>query len=214
MPPTPPGEPGARRVPQTGCTVKLNIALKELPSFKARPGTRMPHHLGQINTPLSKDEWQAGYEAARGRPAARAALVRALFSHRARPERGAAGRAHDERLRPVRPSYVRRAAIGTAAASDVQGPRDPARSPGTARTSPKRSSTCRYSARPTSSARSGSTGGHIFQGECLPENMWDRRFSPRTPMPGVFLCGACTYPGGSVIAINGRNAAMEILNGC
>jgi phytoene dehydrogenase-like protein len=57
----------------------------------------------------------------------------------------------------------------------------------------------------------GLTGGHIFQGECLPENMWDRRFSPRTPMPGVFLCGACTYPGGSVIAINGRNAAMEIL---
>jgi phytoene dehydrogenase-like protein len=30
-------------------------------------------------------------------------------------------------------------------------------------------------------------------------------------MPGVFLCGACTHPGGSVIAVNGRNAAMEIL---
>jgi phytoene dehydrogenase-like protein len=27
----------------------------------------------------------------------------------------------------------------------------------------------------------------------------------------VFLCGAGTYPGGSVIGINGRNAAMEIL---
>jgi phytoene dehydrogenase-like protein len=32
-------------------------------------------------------------------------------------------------------------------------------------------------------------------------------------MPGVFLCGAGTYPGGSVIAINGRNAAMEVLRG-
>jgi len=31
------------------------------------------------------------------------------------------------------------------------------------------------------------------------------------PMPGVFLCGACTHPGGSVIAINGRNAAMNVL---
>ncbi len=51
-------------IPQTGCTVKLNLALKELPSFKARPGTRMSHHLGQINTPLSKAEWQSGYEAA------------------------------------------------------------------------------------------------------------------------------------------------------
>ena len=45
-------------VPQVGCTVKLNVALRELPSFSARPGTRMPHHLGQINTPLTKDEWR------------------------------------------------------------------------------------------------------------------------------------------------------------
>ncbi len=30
-------------------------------------------------------------------------------------------------------------------------------------------------------------------------------------MPGVYLCGACTHPGGSVIAINGRNAAMAVL---
>ena len=59
--------------------------------------------------------------------------------------------------------------------------------------------------------RVGLTGGHIFQGECLPDYMWDKRLTPRTPMPGVFLCGAATHPGGSVIAINGRNAAMEIL---
>ena len=57
----------------------------------------------------------------------------------------------------------------------------------------------------------GLTGGHIFQGECLPPYMWANRLSPRTPMPGVFLCGACTHPGGSVIGINGRNAAMEVL---
>jgi len=57
----------------------------------------------------------------------------------------------------------------------------------------------------------GLTGGHIFQGECLPEQMWDRRFGPRTPLPGVYLCGAATHPGGSVMAINGRNAAMAVL---
>ena len=59
----------------------------------------------------------------------------------------------------------------------------------------------------------GLTGGHIFQGEILPDYMWDRRLTPETPMPGVFLCGACTHPGGSVIAVNGRNAAMEVLRG-
>ena len=57
----------------------------------------------------------------------------------------------------------------------------------------------------------GLTGGHIFQGECLPPYMWANRSHPRTPMPGVYLCGACTHPGGSVIGINGRNAAMALL---
>jgi phytoene dehydrogenase-like protein len=60
--------------------------------------------------------------------------------------------------------------------------------------------------------RIGLTGGHIFQGECLPDQMWDGRFGPTTPLPGVYLCGAATHPGGSVIAANGRNAAMAVLS--
>jgi phytoene dehydrogenase-like protein len=64
---------------------------------------------------------------------------------------------------------------------------------------------------PDVEARLGLTGGHIFQGECLPPYMWSSRLPYRTPMSGVFLCGACTHPGGSVIGINGRNAAMEVL---
>ena len=43
----------------TGCTVKITVALRELPNFRARPGTMEPHHLGQVNTPLSKAEWRA-----------------------------------------------------------------------------------------------------------------------------------------------------------
>ncbi len=64
---------------------------------------------------------------------------------------------------------------------------------------------------PDVEARIGLTGGHIFQGECLPDQMWDRRFSARTPIPGLYLCGAATHPGGSVMALNGRNAAMAVL---
>ncbi|MGH9610126.1 MAG: hypothetical protein ACRD34_10680, partial [Bryobacteraceae bacterium] len=59
--------------------------------------------------------------------------------------------------------------------------------------------------------KTGLSGGHIFQGECLPAYMWSNRLRYRAPMKGVYLCGACTYPGGSVIAINGRNAAMAVL---
>ena len=41
--------------------------------------------------------------------------------------------------------------------------------------------------------------------------MWSKRFAAKTSMPGLYLCGACTHPGGSVIAVNGRNAAMAVL---
>jgi phytoene dehydrogenase-like protein len=65
---------------------------------------------------------------------------------------------------------------------------------------------------PDVEARIGLTGGHIFQGSCLPSQMWDRRLPARTPMEGLYLCGAATHPGGSVIGINGRNAAMAVLS--
>jgi len=64
---------------------------------------------------------------------------------------------------------------------------------------------------PDIEARVGLTGGHIFQGEVRPDQMWENRLSPRTEVPGVYLCGAATHPGGSVIALNGRNAAMAVL---
>jgi phytoene dehydrogenase-like protein len=64
---------------------------------------------------------------------------------------------------------------------------------------------------PDIEARVGLTGGCIFQGECFPDQMWDRRLAARTPIDGFYLCGAATHPGGSVIGLNGRNAAMSLL---
>jgi phytoene dehydrogenase-like protein len=64
---------------------------------------------------------------------------------------------------------------------------------------------------PDIESRIGLTGGNIFQGSALPGQMWDRRLDHRTPVEGLYLCGAATHPGGSVIALNGRNAAMALL---
>ena len=61
--------------------------------------------------------------------------------------------------------------------------------------------------------RIGLSGGHIFQGQATPGQMWEHRLEARTPVEGVYLCGAATHPGGSVIALNGRIAAMEVLAG-
>lgn len=57
----------------------------------------------------------------------------------------------------------------------------------------------------------GLTGGHIFQGNCTPDRMWSKRPDYKTDHDGLYLCGAGTHPGGSVIAINGRNAAMRVI---
>ena len=64
---------------------------------------------------------------------------------------------------------------------------------------------------PDIESRIGLTGGNIFQGEVTPDQMWEHRLSARTPVPGVYLCGAATHPAGSVIALNGRNAAAAVL---
>ena len=64
---------------------------------------------------------------------------------------------------------------------------------------------------PDIESRIGLTGGNIFQGEVTPDQMWEHRLTPRTPVPGLYLCGAATHPAGSVIALNGRNAAAAAL---
>ena len=209
----PAADPAWRRrveaIPMKSMTVKFNAALSELPDFTARPGTRMPHHLATINTPLTAREWREGHAAAMaGRLPAKVWTeiylqtaydpsvapagkhVMSVFSQYV-PHEFAAGTWDDQRDaagRLVLDSISRFCSNlpGAVLASETLGPPDVER-------------------------RLGLTGGQIFQGECLPEHMWENRLSYRTPMEGVFLCGACTHPGGSVIGINGRNAACEAL---
>lgn len=197
------------RVPIEGCTVKLNVHLRELPNFTARPGLDEPHHYGQVNTPLSKEEWKAGFAAARRGELPEHLWCELYFQSvhdrsvvpdgthcmsvfaQYVPYRLTHGR-WDERRDEVRELALR--SLGRfcsnleAAVIDAQvlGP-------------------------PDIEKKVGLTGGHIFQGECLPPYMWADRLAARTPMRGLYLCGACTHPGGSVIGINGRNAAMAVL---
>ena len=122
------------------------------------------------------------------------------------------GRAHDERVRPVRAAPVPRRDLGHAARG---GRADGGRvdRPVLQQPAGRRSRRSRCWARRTSSDGWGSRAGTSSRGRSCRQYMWDRRLPARTPMPGVFLCGAGTHPGGSVIGINGRNAAMEVLAG-
>jgi len=58
--------------------------------------------------------------------------------------------------------------------------------------------------------RIGLTSGNIFQGETMPDQMWEHRLSARTPVSGVYLCGAATHPG-SIAGVCGANAAQVVL---
>jgi phytoene dehydrogenase-like protein len=206
-------EPGwaeqVRAIPMESVTVKVNMTLSELPNFTARPGLCEPHHTAQVNTPLSKEEWQHHHRAANGGvlpPRVWTELyLQTVFDSSVVPDgvhtlsvfaqyvphrfnQGNWDTRRDEVGRVVVDSIARFCSNLPQAITgmEVLGPPDVER-------------------------RVGLTGGHIFQGEILPDYMWDRRLEARTPMEGVYLCGACTHPGGSVIGINGRNAAMEVI---
>jgi phytoene dehydrogenase-like protein len=198
-----------QQIPIEGCTVKLNVLLRELPNFTARPGTNQPHHYGQINAPLTREEWKAGFAAARRGELPEHLWCELYFQS-----------VHDSSVVPhghhtmsVFAQYV--------PYTFAQGTWDQRRDEGRNLALISLARFCsnidsavidaQVLGPPDIEKKVGLTGGHIFQGECLPPYMWSNRLTARTPMPGMYLCGACTHPGGSVIGINGRNAAMAVL---
>jgi len=61
------------------------------------------------------------------------------------------------------------------------------------------------------------TRGNIFQGEMGLDQLFFMRPVPgyanyRTPVRALYMCGACTHPGGGVMGAPGYNAAREILD--
>jgi phytoene dehydrogenase-like protein len=61
----------------------------------------------------------------------------------------------------------------------------------------------------------GFTGGHVQHGEPALDQLFTMRpvlgwAQYRTPIGGLFLCGAGTHPGGGLTGGPGQNAAREI----
>jgi phytoene dehydrogenase-like protein len=64
----------------------------------------------------------------------------------------------------------------------------------------------------------GIWGGHALHGDMAFDQLFNLRpvrgwADYRTPIPGLWLCGAGTHPGGGVTGANGRNCAREVLRG-
>ena len=64
----------------------------------------------------------------------------------------------------------------------------------------------------------GLMGGDIFHGAMGLDQLFSARpvlghGDYRTPVDGLYLCGAGSHPGGGVMGCAGRNAAQAVLNG-
>jgi phytoene dehydrogenase-like protein len=191
----------------TSPVIKLNCALSRLPTFPAANGDPTVFR-AQVEIARSIDETQAACEAAR-RGEAMPEWCELYFQTAYDPS--VAPRGHH--TMSVFAQFVPYA-LATGTWDERRDEIADATLAAIARVAPDVADCIvdrQVLAPPDVEERIGLTGGHIFQGECLPDQMWDRRFSARTPVPGVYLCGAATHPGGSVMGVNGRNAAAAVL---
>ncbi len=204
-----------RSIDYSSASLKINVALSELPDFKARPGRQPgPQHRGTIHLSPTMDYIEQAYDDAKyGRPSQSPILECTIpsvvdpsvappgkhlmsmfiqyFPYKLRngEQHNAKDKFADrcfEILEQYAPNF-RRAVIDR----QVLSPLDIER-------------------------RYGLTGGSIFQGAMSLNQLFFLRpvagyANYRTPIRNLYLCGAATHPGGGVMGACGYNAAREIL---
>jgi phytoene dehydrogenase-like protein len=193
-----------------GPSMKLNLAIGELPNFSCRPsGASAPHHNATIHIAPDVDYLQRAYEEARaGLPSSEPMLEiflqtpsdltlaphgKHLLSIFAQyfPYTRSDGSWTDAKREAAADSII--ATIGKYApnvpgvveARQILTPFDLER-------------------------RFGLPKGHIFHGELLPGQIFEDRFGVRTPLRGLYLCGSGTHPGGCVSGAPGYRAARAV----
>jgi len=203
------------RISYDSASLKINVALAELPSFTACPGTAPgPQHRGTIHVCPDMDYIERAYDDAKyGRPSDRPVLECTIPSV-VDPTVAPPGRHLMSMFVQYAPYRLRGAswdAIGEAFADRCMallGEYAP-NLPGAV--------LARQVLTPLDIERTFNlTGGNIFQGAMIPSQLFSCRPVPgwasyRTPVAGLYLCGAAAHPGGGVMGASGWNAAREIL---
>ncbi len=198
-----------------GCSLKINLALGELPNFTAYPGTAPgPQHRGTIHICPDMEYMERAWDDAKyGAPSRSPMLectIPTVYDDSIAPpgkhimnifvqyapytlrEGTWAGRkeAFADRVLEILAEYapnMKSAVIHR----NVVSPAD-------------------------LESEFGMTGGNIFHGEMSPDQLFFMRPAPgwaqyRTPIAGLYLCASGTHPGGGVMGAPGHNAAREIL---
>jgi phytoene dehydrogenase-like protein len=203
------------RISYDSASLKINVALAELPSFRALPGTSpAPHHRGTIHVCPDLEYIERAFDDAKyGRPSSRPVLECTIPS------------VVDPGVAPPG-KHLMSMFIQYAPYALREGTWDELRDAFADRCfdlldeyAPnfKRSVLARQVLTPLDLERVFNlTGGNIFQGAMTPSQLFAFRPVPgyasyRTPIRGLYLCGAAAHPGGGVMGTPGLNAAREIL---
>jgi phytoene dehydrogenase-like protein len=205
----------ARRLPEwkiEGCSLKLNLALGELPNFTARPGNAeaAPHHRATIHVAPSIDYLQTAHDEARATGASRAPMLECFMQTPTDPRLAPPGK-HLLSIFAQYFPYYRADGPWTESKRDEAADAIVATLAQYAPNLPNAIEGRQLLAPPDLEERFGLTGGHIFHGELLPGQIFGDRFATRSPIEGLFLCGSGAHPGGCVSGIPGMRAARAIL---
>jgi len=193
-----------------GPSLKVNLALGELPNFSARPGSNpQPHHHATIHVAPSIDYLERAYADARSGGESEEPLIECFLQTPTDPSLAPPGKQilsifaqYFPYDRPDGWSSAKR----EAAADKIVGI--------LARYAPNLPSAIEHRqvlAPPDLEERFGLAGGHIFHGELLPGQIYQDRFATRTPVRSLYLCGSGAHPGGCVSGFPGKRAARAIL---
>jgi phytoene dehydrogenase-like protein len=203
------------RISYASASLKINVALAELPSFRALPGTAPgPQHRGTIHICPDQDYIERAFDDAKyGRPSAEPVLECTIPSV-VDPTVAPPGRHLMSMFVQYAPYELRdgswddrREAFADRCFDllDEYAPNF------------KRAVLARQVLTPLDLERVFNlTGGNIFQGAMTPGQLFAFRPVPGharygTPLRGLYLCGAAAHPGGGVMGTPGFNAAREIL---
>jgi phytoene dehydrogenase-like protein len=204
-----------RRIDYSSASLKINVALTELPDFRAVPGTEAgPQHRGTIHICPDLDYIERAFDDAKyGRPSGQPILECTIPSV-VDPSVAPPGKHLMSMFIQYAPYKLR------------EGHWDKLKDDFADRCfdllneyAPnfKRSVLARQVLTPLDLERTfGLTGGNIFQGAMSLNQLFFCRPVPgfadyRTPIRGLYLCGSAAHPGGGVMGAAGWNAAREMM---
>ncbi len=196
--------------------IKLNIALKELPSFKCLPGTTPGlQHAGSLDISPTPDWVQKAYEDAMHGDLSQKPYIEAYMQSATDPSVAPAGYHTISMFCQYAPYHLR----GREWTDEVKNEMADRIIATVTEFAPNFADAVlhRQVLSPLDiEQRYGMPNGNIFHGEITPDQLFSLRPAPecaryRTPIEGLYLCGSGTHPGGGVMGAPGHNAAKALL---